>query len=743
MPSGGGGERLARAPALVPERAPRDPRDGARVRRADGLPHGAPHRPRDRERLHALPAAADRQPPRQRGRLVRRDDRGVGRRSRRSCRSWWRPTRSSASCCRSTPRPGVCRPASACSPRSTTPRRSPSAPASHVGDRLGVSIGTTLVPTTLVRVDARGPAPLPADAAGADPGAPRADGRRRPRGQGARVRAGAARSTRATPSATTAARTPSRALDAGRRTRPSPAPAASLFLPWLTGIWAPAGDGKRARRVPQPEPRDDARASRARGARGGRLPAALDAAAHRGAHRAPSRRAGLRRGRRALGRLGADPRRRLRPSRAAARRAARSPTVAAPRCSRSTASARSISTRPASSWWSAGATSRAREHRALYDDLAGRFVLAHERLGPVFGGPDRGGHAMTDTIPGTRASASTRRVSAPTPCARARRRSRAREDGVWADGRCSGTIYCGDRAIYDLIAEAFGHFSYVNVLQRDMCPSQTRFESEIIAMTLDMLHGDAARARGLDALRRDRLGRLREHHLGDLHPPRVGPRREGHQGARDDPAGDGARGLRQGRALLRRRRSIARARRSGDDARRRRLRAQPHQSRTRCCWSARPATTPTARSTRSRSSRSSPLEHDIGLHVDGCLGGFILPWGEQLGYDIPRLRLPPARRHHDLGRHAQVRLRAEGHLGAAVPRQGAAAPPVLRAPRLEGRHVRLARHRRQPLGRADRRDLGRDGRRSAARATSTRRARDLRDRLRDAGRGAASTRRCA
>ena len=72
------------------------------------------------------------------------------------------------------------------------------------------------------------------------------------------------------------------------------------------------------------------------------------------------------------------------------------------------------------------------------------------------------------------------------------------EDAVWADGRCSGTIYCGDRAIYDLIAEAYGHFSYVNVLQRDMCPSQTRFESEIIAMTLDMLHGDAARERGLE-----------------------------------------------------------------------------------------------------------------------------------------------------------------------------------------------------------------------------------------------------
>jgi len=29
------------------------------------------------------------------------------------------------------------------------------------------------------------------------------------------------------------------------------------------------------------------------------------------------------------------------------------------------------------------------------------------------------------------------------------------------------------------------------------------------------------------------------------------------------------------------------------------------------------------------------IERGIGLHVDGCLGGFILPWGQQLGYDIP------------------------------------------------------------------------------------------------------------
>jgi glutamate/tyrosine decarboxylase-like PLP-dependent enzyme len=29
------------------------------------------------------------------------------------------------------------------------------------------------------------------------------------------------------------------------------------------------------------------------------------------------------------------------------------------------------------------------------------------------------------------------------------------------------------------------------------------------------------------------------------------------------------------------------------------------------------------------------LERGVGLHVDGCLGGFLLPFGRELGYDIP------------------------------------------------------------------------------------------------------------
>lgn len=68
----------------------------------------------------------------------------------------------------------------------------------------------------------------------------------------------------------------------------------------------------------------------------------------------------------------------------------------------------------------------------------------------------------------------------------------AQEDQVWEAGGCSGTMYCGDRDHYAFLTEAFGLFAHQNALQRDMCPSATRFEGEIIAMALDLFHGDAA-----------------------------------------------------------------------------------------------------------------------------------------------------------------------------------------------------------------------------------------------------------
>lgn len=65
------------------------------------------------------------------------------------------------------------------------------------------------------------------------------------------------------------------------------------------------------------------------------------------------------------------------------------------------------------------------------------------------------------------------------------------ENASWSSGQCSGTMYCGDLDHYAFLTEAFGMFAHQNALQRDMCPSATRFEGEIIAMALDLMHADA------------------------------------------------------------------------------------------------------------------------------------------------------------------------------------------------------------------------------------------------------------
>jgi sphinganine-1-phosphate aldolase len=70
-----------------------------------------------------------------------------------------------------------------------------------------------------------------------------------------------------------------------------------------------------------------------------------------------------------------------------------------------------------------------------------------------------------------------------------------KENKIWEQGLCSGTMYCGDHAHYAFMNACFALFSHVNALQRDMCLSMNRFESEIIAMTAGLFHGDAVTER--------------------------------------------------------------------------------------------------------------------------------------------------------------------------------------------------------------------------------------------------------
>jgi glutamate/tyrosine decarboxylase-like PLP-dependent enzyme len=214
-----------------------------------------------------------------------------------------------------------------------------------------------------------------------------------------------------------------------------------------------------------------------------------------------------------------------------------------------------------------------------------------------------------------------------------------KEDKAWQTGKCSGTMYCGDMSHYEFLDEAFSAFSHVNALQRDMCPSATRFESEIVAMALDMMHADAARpdatpcgaltSGGTDSIITALLvyrEKYREER-GITQPEIILPE-TGH------PAFEkGAHlfGIEVVRAPVDAETTLV----DVDFVR-------DHIT---------PRTVAIVGSAGNYAYGTiDPFEelsqlavkHGIGLHVDGCLGGFILPWGEELGYDIPvfDFRLP-------------------------------------------------------------------------------------------------------
>ncbi len=87
-------------------------------------------------------------------------------------------------------------------------------------------------------------------------------------------------------------------------------------------------------------------------------------------------------------------------------------------------------------------------------------------------------------------------------------------------------------------------------------------------------------------------------------------------------------------------------------------------------------------------------EHGIGCHVDACIGGFVLPFLERLGLDVPPWDFPRRGGHGGLRRRAQVRVLPERGLRDRAPR-----PRLVRAPgvplrRLAIGPVRIARHGR-------------------------------------------------
>ncbi|MGB3410283.1 MAG: aminotransferase class V-fold PLP-dependent enzyme [Microthrixaceae bacterium] len=205
------------------------------------------------------------------------------------------------------------------------------------------------------------------------------------------------------------------------------------------------------------------------------------------------------------------------------------------------------------------------------------------------------------------------------------------EDRTWESGQISGSYYCGDHDHYDYMNKAFGLFGHVNALQRDVCPSATKFEGEIIAMTLDMLHSEAVTdttpagivtSGGTASITHAMLAyREQARQNRGITSPNVIKPETAHA------AFDKACHL------------------FGIE-----LRIAPIRPETATVDPTVVASMIDENTIAIVGSACNygygtvdpipelgqlALDRGVGLHVDGCLGGFILPWGQELGYDIP------------------------------------------------------------------------------------------------------------
>ena len=215
------------------------------------------------------------------------------------------------------------------------------------------------------------------------------------------------------------------------------------------------------------------------------------------------------------------------------------------------------------------------------------------------------------------------------------------EDQKWETGLVSGTMYHGGKEHYAFLNRVFGLYSYVNLIQRDMCPSGTKFESEIIAMTASMLHGEAVKAHNPQD---DVCGTVTsggsESIYNALFVYREWARKE--KGIREPemvvPATLHPAFFKAGHYMGIKIIPVPVTDEFEADVQA--MREQINQNTIAIAGSA--GSYPHGVIDPFTQLSELALEHQIGLHVDGCLGGFILPWVEKLGYDIPLFdfRLP-------------------------------------------------------------------------------------------------------
>ncbi len=216
------------------------------------------------------------------------------------------------------------------------------------------------------------------------------------------------------------------------------------------------------------------------------------------------------------------------------------------------------------------------------------------------------------------------------------------ENMKWKTGQVSGTFYHAEDEHRRFLNEIFSFFSHVNTIQFDLCPSMFKMESEIISMTANMLHGDAVKKQNPEdevcgtvtsggsesimmAMKVYRDWARAEKKISN---PEIIMPDTAH------PAFDKA-GKYFGIKMVHIPVSLPDFRVDP-----RAVEQAINKNTVAIAGSA--GNYPYGLIDPLQDLSDIALRHKIGFHVDGCLGGFILPWIEKLGYDIPvfDFRLP-------------------------------------------------------------------------------------------------------
>ena len=210
----------------------------------------------------------------------------------------------------------------------------------------------------------------------------------------------------------------------------------------------------------------------------------------------------------------------------------------------------------------------------------------------------------------------------------------AHEDEIWKDGFVSGAVYHGDQEHIEFLSKVYALNSQSNPLHADVWPSATKFEAEIVAMAADMLNGQGGDVCGtlssggtesimlaMKAYRdwaRETKGITRPEMIVPITAHAAFDKASQYFG-------------------------IKTVHIPVDSM----FRADVNAA---CKAISRNTVVIVGSAPSFPHGAIDPVEelselarhHNIGFHTDACLGGFILPWAEKLGYPVPKFdfRLP-------------------------------------------------------------------------------------------------------